>query len=436
MNADGLHRLVIVGGGVAGLELASALGRRARADSNRDERIAVTLVDRDSAHVWKPMLHTIAAGTQDLSQQQTPYLAQARAAGFTYEPGQFCGLDRRRRRVTLAPLVDAAGETIVPERCLDYDTLVLAVGSRSNTFRTPGVADHCQMIDSGLQAEAFNATLRLQLVRAITADEVPSIAIVGGGATGVELAAEIMRLAETVRAYGNEDVSRRLSVTLVEAGPRLLSGFPEDISTAARERLESLGVQVLLNSTVRKASATYLDFGGGRVLRATLKVWAAGIKGPDELASLTDLEVTASNRLVVTASLQSSRDPHVFALGDCSTLAADTGHRYPPTAQVAHQQARHLIRHLPGYLHGGVAIPAFRYRHFGAVVALGDYDAFASLGRSGLFKGLTVRGRLAQLSHSLLYRSHQSRIHGFWRGGLLWLIDCLNRRVRAPIRLD
>jgi NADH:quinone reductase (non-electrogenic) len=436
MSIDGLHRLVIVGGGVAGLELASALGRRARADSNRDERMTVTLVDRDSAHVWKPMLHTIAAGTQDLSQQQTPYLAQARAAGFTYEPGQFCGLDRQRRSITLGPLLDAAGETIVPERSLEYDTLVLAVGSRSNTFRTPGVADHCLMIDSRLQAEAFNVALRLQLVRAIATDAALSIAIVGGGATGVELSAEIMRLAETVRAYGDDDASHRLAVTLVEAGPRLLSGFPEDISAAARERLESLGVQVLLNSTVRKASATYLDFGGGHVLRATLKVWAAGIKGPDELASLTDLDVSANNQVVVTASLQSSRDSNVFALGDCSTLAADAGHRHPATAQVAHQQARHLIRHLPAYVHGGVAIPPFRYRHFGSVVALGDYDAFASLGRSGFFEGLTVRGRLAQLSHSLLYRSHQSRIHGFWRGGLLWLIDRLNRRVRAPIRLD
>lgn len=436
MSAEGLHRLVIVGGGVAGLELASALGRRTRADSNRDHRIQVTLVDRDSAHVWKPMLHTIAAGTQDLAQQQTPYLAQARDAGFTYEPGQFRGLDRKKRRITLAPLLDPTGETIVPERTVEYDTLVLAVGSRANTFRTPGVADHCMMIDTRLQAEAFNETLRLQLVRAIASDSLLSIAIVGGGATGVELAAEIMRLADTVGAYGAGNMPRRLLVTLVEAGPRLLSGFPEDISKATREHLGALGVQVLLGHQVRKASSTYLDFGDGNVLQATLKVWAAGIKGPEELGGLADLDVSPTNQVVIRPSLQTLRDPSIFALGDCSLLSTTAGHHHPPTAQVAHQQARHLIRHLPAFMAAGTPVPDFRYRHFGAVVALGEYDAFASLGRTGLFKGVTLRGRLAQLSHSLLYRSHQSRIHGFWRGGLLWLIDRLNRRVRAPIRLD
>src|SRR5690606_41312535 len=104
-------------------------------------------------------------------------------------------------------------------------------------------------------------------------------------------------------------------------------------------------------------------------------------------------------------------------------------------AQVAHQQAKYLVKALPRAL-VGKPVRAFRYRDMGALVSLADSDAFGSLGQFGLFHGQTFRGRLAQISHVMLYRSHQARIHGFWRGGLLWLVDRLNARVRAPIRLD
>lgn len=429
------HELVIVGGGVSGLELASYFGRAGSRLADGGQ-IKVTVVDRDSAHVWKPMLHTIAAGTQDVHQQQTAYLMQARVAGFVFQPGELEGLNRDAREIEIAPIVAADGRVIVPRRRISYDTLVVAVGSQANDFGTPGVLDHCMMIDSRVQADAFSNEMRLRILQCLGHDQELSVAIVGGGATGVELAAELVQLTQAAMSYGAPDLGQRLKITLVEAGPRLLAAFPEDISSKTRAKLEDLGVTVRLSAQVAAADAGGFDMKDGSRLEASLKVWAAGVKAPPVLAELDGLEVARSNQLMVTPSLQTTRDSRIFAVGDCSHLAVATGRGLPPTAQVAHQQAQHLIRHLEAYIARGKPVPDFNYRDMGALVSLGDYGAFASLGKFGFFKGATIRGRLAQFGHVMLYRSHQARIHGFWRGGLLWFMDLLNSRVRPTIRLD
>ncbi|WP_308410413.1 NAD(P)/FAD-dependent oxidoreductase [Burkholderia sp. WAC0059] len=425
---------MIVGGGVAGLEVATTLGRRWRKHRNVP---VITLVDRDSAHVWKPMLHTIAAGTRDIAQQQTTYVAQARDAGFTYQPGELSGLDRTARELLLAPLYAPDGRLLIPARRIGYDKLVMAVGSEANDFGTPGVPEHCFKIDSRLQADAFNREIRVRMLQCLAQDGELSIAIVGGGATGVELAAELVQLTQTAEAYGAQGLASRITITLIESGTRLLAAFPQDISVATRARLEALGIKVLTDTRVSAANADGYVLGDGRQIPASLKVWAAGVKAPAFLANLDGLEVTRGNQLVIQPSLQTTQDPDIYAVGDCSSLTLPGGERpLPPTAQVAHQHAQHLIRYLPGAVLHGESVPAFAYRDFGSLVSLGDYDAYGSLGKFGLFKGATIRGRLAQFSHVMLYRSHQARLYGFWRGGLLWLVDRLNSGLRASIRLD
>jgi NADH:ubiquinone reductase (H+-translocating) len=159
---------VIVGGGVGGLGIASTLGRRWRRQPGRP---STTLIDRDSAHVWKPMLHTIAAGTPDISQQQTTYLAQAREAGFSYQPGELCGLGRDACEMLLAAQHAPDGRLLIPARRLGYDLLVLAMGSHAN-FGTPAVAQHCYRIDSRRQADASNGEVRMRLLQCLTQDTV------------------------------------------------------------------------------------------------------------------------------------------------------------------------------------------------------------------------------------------------------------------------
>ncbi|NLC62041.1 MAG: FAD-dependent oxidoreductase [Gammaproteobacteria bacterium] len=308
--------------------------------------------------------------------------------------------------------------------------------SQANDFGTPGVAEHCWHIDSRRQANAFSREMRIRLLQCLTQQVPLHIAIVGGGATGVELAAELVQLVEAVTAYGAPGLAKCITITLVEAGPRLLAGFPEDISAATRARLEAIGIRVLTDTQVSAATADAFVLASGDELQATLKVWAAGVKGPDFLADLDGLEANRNNQLVVGPTLQATRDPAIYALGDCAALTPEGASRpLPPTAQVAHQQAKYLVDALPRAL-AGRPVRDFRYRDMGALVSLADYDAFGSLGQFGLFHGQTFRGRLAQISHVMLYRTHQARIHGFWKGGLLWLVDRLNSRVRAPIRLD
>lgn len=435
-RAGGVPRVVIVGGGVAGLELASTLGRQWRNTGKRAPFPAVTLVDSDTAHVWKPMLHTIAAGTSDISQQQTFYIAQARDAGFAFALGAFQGLDRAAREIAIAPVTARDGRLVIPARRIRYDVLVLALGSVANDFGTPGVAEFCLRIDSRRQADAFYREMNLRVIQAITQGIDLPIAIVGGGATGVQLAAELVQVADLAAGYGAAGLRARVSVTLIESGPRLLGAFSEAAATAIQARLEKLGVAILLGKHVTAADAEGFAFADGGRIEAAMRVWAAGAKAPDFLAGLDGLPTTRANQVVVLPSLQSVNDHRIFAIGDCSSLTLPGAERpLPTTAQVAQQQARHLARHLPESLLHGRKIPDFAYRDYGMLVALGEYDGYGALGKFGLFKGITLRGRLAQLTHVLLYRSHQARVHGFWRGGLLWLVDIINAHVKSRIRL-
>ncbi|PZU15078.1 MAG: FAD-dependent oxidoreductase [Sphingobium sp.] len=429
MEAD--HNLVIVGGGVAGLDIATRLaGKRAHG-----RHLRVTLIDRETAYVWKPMLHTIAAGTSEASAQQTVYAAQAARLGFRYELGEALGIDRHARQVQLGAIcVD--GEEIVPERTIAYDTLVLTVGSRANDFGTPGAAEHAARIDSRSDAMAFNDRLRAGLVQSTLAGKPLTVGIVGGGATGVELAAELIQIAGLIEKYGMSRASEHIKVVLIEAGPRLLGTFPERLAAASRIKLEQLGVIVRTDTRVSSVEKTGFQLNGNEYLPVDLKVWAAGVKAPPLIGGLTDLERTRNGQLVVGPSFAAPGDPHIYAVGDCASprLPGLEG-PVPTTAQAASQHARYLCRHLPALI-AGKTVPPARYRDFGALVSLGGYDAFGTLGRFGFFEGGFLRGRVAQLGHAMLYRSYQARLHGVGRGTLLWLVDTINRRVRPTARLS
>lgn len=425
-------RIIVVGGGIAGLEVATLLGRRL----GRKGIAKLTLVDSDTAHVWKPMLHTIAAGTNDLHREQIPFASHAVQHGFSYWPGDLQGLSQQKKSIRLAPLRRKDGSILLESRELTYDILVLSIGSRANDFGTPGTERYCHFIDSRRQADSFNQDARALLFKCVSEATSTRIAIVGGGATGVELAAELVQLMESAKAYGIHDLSSRIRLTLIESGPRILAAFPEKISSAAERQLHSLGVNICTNTTVAAAEAEGYRLNDGSLIEAGLMVWAAGVKGHNVSSTLEGLQLNRNNQIVIHPTLQAVGSDHIFALGDCASLTLpDNAKPLPPTAQVAHQQAQHLARHLPAWL-DGTPIPAFSYRDFGAVVSLGRYNAFGSLGKFGFFPGGFVRGRFAQISHVMLYRSHQVRLHGFRRGSLFWLSSLIDRMVRPPIRVD
>jgi NADH dehydrogenase len=393
------------------------------------------LVDTSWVHVWKPMLHTFAAGTWNIYQEQVQFVAHARAHGFEYVPGLFVGLDRGRRRLRLGPL-SVGGEVIAEGRTMAYDVLVLSFGSRADDFATPGVKEHCHFIDSLDQADLFNERLRKSIVRSLAEGGDVDIGIVGGGATGVELAAELSRMVELASGYGEADMRHRLRVTLIESGPRILQAFPEHVSVSVTSQLRAIGVAIRTGVKVRAADQSGYVLEGGERVPAALRVWAAGVRASSQFDT-DGLELNARGQIVVGADLATKDESAVFAIGDCSTFVPEGAERpLPATAQVANQQALHLVRHLPNLLRKGRPIPPFRFHDFGALVALSDYNAFGTLGRFGFFRGGFIKGRFAQMSHAALYRRHQLALHGFVRSTLLWVAGWLNALVQPRIRMS
>jgi NADH:quinone reductase (non-electrogenic) len=423
-------QIVIVGGGVAGLILATKLGH----SLGRRGLARISLIDRSWTHIWKPMLHTFAAGTWNIYEQQIQYVAHAHDHHFEYIPGRLDRIERAARRVHLAPL-QVAGEVVAGGRELEYDVLILAFGSRANDFGIPGVLEHCHFIDSQDQADSFNSRLRAQVVRSLAQGGNIDIAIVGGGATGVELAAELSRMVELAAGYGEADMRRRLRVTLLETAPRILTAFPEAVSAGATSELRALGVDVRTGVKVVAADAAGFVLEGGERVPANLKVWAAGIRASISFDQ-SGLELSRAGQIVVGPNLLAKGEQHIFALGDCASLLPEGAERpLPSTAQVANQQALHLVRYLPTWLRKGKPVPPFRFRDFGGLVALSEYNAFGTLGRFGFFKGSFIKGRFAQLSHAVLYRRHQLSLHGPYRTALLWLAERINALVQPRIRL-
>lgn len=417
-------RLVIVGGGIAGMELATRLGRR--------RGLSVTLVDRTLAHVWKPMLHGFAAGTARPDREKIGYLAHAKRHGYRFVAGALDAVDRDRRTVSIVPFGETDRD---PRRTIAFDALVLAIGSRANDFGTEGVAEHCAFIDDLTEAEAFHDALRLHLFRVVEGDATIDIAIVGGGATGVELAAELKRATDIASGYGSPSLASRLRLSLIESGDRLLASFPESVSAGAERTLRGLGVDIRVGAMVTAADADGFVLKDGSRIDAALKVWAAGVKAPEATGAIEGLERDHAGRLAIRPSLQTTRDDHVFALGDCASLTDPaTGRPVPSTAQAARQQSLHLARGFGGWLRTGRMRP-FRYEEKGQIVSLADFNGWGTLG-STVFGGGRLRGLSARFAHDLLYRQHQLELHGLARGAMTWLVDDLDRVMSPGVRLD
>lgn len=430
------HRIVIVGGGAGGLELATRLGRRL----GQRGRARVTLVDCAFTHLWKPLLHEVAAGSLDADLDQVEYLAQARWNHFEFRLGTLQGLDRAAREILLAPLYAARGGQILPARRLPYDTLVIAVGSVSSDLGVPGVTEHCYYLDDRAQADRLHQDLVLGYVRAQQSptpltERDGTVVIVGAGATGVELAAELHHSAQRLAAYGFDavDPARDLRLVLIGSPARILPQLPERVSQAAQRALQALGVRILTGERVTRVTEEGVYTRSGTFIPARYKVWAGGIQAPDLLAGLDGLETNPRHQLAVHDTLQTTRDPHVFAFGDCAACAQPhTGAVVPPTAQAASQQARHLARALAARLEGRAPKP-FHYRDYGSLVSIGRSNTVGNL--MGNLRTYFLEGRIARFMYWSLYKRHQAVLHGPAQAVLVGVAGWLGRRPRSRLKL-
>jgi NADH dehydrogenase len=433
-----LHRIVVVGGGAGGLELVTHLGNRL----GRRKRASVTLVECARTHIWKPLLHGVAAGSIDPGAHEVNYLAQAHWHGFRYHLGEMIGLDRTRKQVHLAATFDDEGRSITPPRSVGYDTLVIAIGSITNDFGTPGVAEYAVPLETLAQAQRFNRRLVNACLRAQT-QEGPvrpgqlHVAIVGAGATGTELAAELHRTIREVVAYGLDriDPERDVRIVLIEAAPRILGGLPKRISETTHRLLNDMGVEVRTEARVTQITAEGITLADGSFIASELVVWAAGVKAPQVLGQLDGLEINRINQLVVERTLQTTRDPAVFAIGDCAACPhPGSPTLVPPRAQAAHQEASHMVRQIERRLRSQKLLP-YKYRDFGSLVSLGKWSTVGNLMGFLFGRSFFVEGVFAQIMYRSLRIMHDQALGGTARAILGVFVYTLARRTGPQVKL-
>lgn len=435
--ADKKTQIVVVGGGAGGLELVRRLGAKF-GRKNHD----IILVDQNLSHIWKPLLHEVAAGALDANLDEVGYRGHCFRWGYRFFQGTLNGLDRNAQTISLAAVYDSDGVELIAGHTIRYDYLVLAVGSVSNDFGVPGVREYCSYLDAREQADIFRTKLlnhSLRVSRAMmadpNADERVRVTIVGGGATGVELAAELYNAASALRHYGLEVFDEsRLVVTLLEAGPRILPALPEKLANAAKHELEQLGVSVQSGTQVVAAHSGKLVTGTGDEIHSDLMVWAAGVKGADFLSEL-GLTTNNRNQIVVRDTMQTIDDDHIFALGDCCTYTPNgSDGPIPPRAQAAHQMANTVFRNLIRAEKKAQLVP-FIYNDKGSLISLSRFSTVGSLMGNLVGGRLAVEGRIARFIYSSLYRLHLLGIHGVLKGTFLMLIGRVNRIVRPRLKL-
>ncbi|AIU88834.1 NAD(P)/FAD-dependent oxidoreductase [Pectobacterium odoriferum] len=427
-------KIVIVGGGAGGLELATSLGHKL----GRKKKAEITLVDRNHSHLWKPLLHEVATGSLDDDMDALSYLAHARNHYFQFQLGMLMDIDREQQQIQLAEVCDEQGDVLVAARRIPYDILVVALGSASNDFGTPGVKDHCIFLDNPKQARRFHNEM-LNLFLKFTANqeekERVNIAIVGGGATGVELSAELHNAVKQLHSYGFDGLDNQtLNVTLVEAGERILPALPPRISAAAHHELNNIGVRVLTKTMVTSAENGGLNTKDGEFIEADLMVWAAGIKAPDAMKEIAGLETNRINQLVVEPTLQTTRDTNIFAIGDCASCPQEGGGFVPPRAQAAHQMASRCHSNIIALLNGQTLKP-YVYKDHGSLVSLSKFSTVGSLMGNLMRGSVMVEGRIARFVYISLYRMHQVALHGYIKTGLMMLVGGINRVIRPRLKL-
>jgi len=436
-NRSALHHVVIVGGGAGGLELATSLGN----SIGRKQQARITLIDACLTHVWKPLLHEVAAGSMDSSSNEVNYRVHAKRHGFEFQLGRMQGLSRDEKQVVVEPLYDDSGVIVVEARSIKYDTLVIAVGSTANDFGTPGAAENCIFLDSLEQARKFHRHLLNSYLKAEYDAEKKQkhsldIAIIGAGATGVELAAELHLASQELPVYGLSHLKEKdVHISVIEAADRILPALPEHLSNAATRELKQLNINVMTGQRVTNISENDIEFSNGERLSASIKVWAAGIKAPEFLTQLDGLETNRINQLVVRQDLQTTYDKNIFDFGDCASCPQPGKEQpVPPRAQAAHQQASTLAKSIKLRLNNKQAIP-YVYQDRGSLISFSRYTAVGNLMGNLTGKNLMVEGRIARLFYISLYRMHQVALHGVFRTSLIWLSDKISKALHPRLKL-
>ncbi|MCH1920193.1 NAD(P)/FAD-dependent oxidoreductase [Shewanella sp. A3A] len=425
------NRIVIVGGGAGGLALASKLGRKLGLSGEAE----ICLVDKSPVHIWKPKLHEVAVGVIDQSVEGLLYRDHGLKNGYRFLRGELAGCDPQNKSITLSSVLNDDGEELIGQREIEYDYLVLAIGGISNSFNTPGAEEHCIFLDNLESANRFHQKLLDDLLLLDETNEKLSIGIVGAGATGVELAAELHHVLESVKDFGYLNIDKsHLEIHLIEAAQKILPALPDKVSARAQTVLDHIGVRLHIGVQVKEVVKEGFVTQDGVLIASGLKVWAAGVKGPDALARLTELPISKRNQVEVDACMRVKGQEHIYAIGDCAMLIQDSGRPVPPRAQAASQMAETLYKNLLNRLKGKAEKP-FVYQDYGSLVSLSRFSAVGNLMGNLRSRSLFIEGYLARMMYMSLYQRHLASLYGWFSAAIYSLAQRLLKWQRPKLKL-
>lgn len=431
-----MKKIVVIGGGVAGLFLATRLGKKL----GKTEQAKITLIDQNSHHFWKPMLHEVATGLRNAYIEGVDFRTQGKFNNFKFRQGALQSIDTEKKIVFVSELRDEKDDIVFPASQHEYDILVMAIGSITNDFGTPGVKENCLFLNDYLDASNFRRKILTKLYQFSADLDNPEqkqirISIVGGGATGVELSAEILKMAEKLKTYGVAKMEpEHLKVTLLEAGDRLLPALPAQLSQNIRDSLEKIGVNVITNCLITHTDEKGFYTKNGELIDSDIMAWTAGVKAPDILKNIGQLTTGKGNQIIVKPTLQSIDDDCIFAVGDCALyLNAENKPVAPPTAQAADQMAKLCYRNILAYLNRQ-PLQDFQYKDRGSVVTLA-YTAHGIVSTFKTSKPIMIKGMPAYTMHYLLYHLHQAELYGLFRSLRIGLASSWIRKVKSYLDL-
>jgi len=360
-------RVVILGAGFGGLTAARAMAKDAD----------VTLVDRHNFQTFLPLLYQVSTAGLAADHVVHPVRGALRKSGVKFRMGSPLSVDHKNKTVKL----DSS-------EVLEFDHLVVALGSSTADFGVPGVAEYGMGMKSVHEAINIRAAVmrRFEDLCRFEDDTRLSIAVVGGGPTGVEMAGALAELKRGPLKNDMAHAAEHIDIYLIEAGPRILPMFSEKLSARAESDLRKLGVIVRTNTAVREVQSRKIIVKEGEPIPAEITVWAAGVKG-EPTAELLNLPIVGS-RIDVEESLRVSHYPHIWAIGDIAGAKGEDGRFLPMVAPVAMQQARFVAKQIIR-AHKGEAVKAFKYLDKGSMATIGRHKAVVEV------KNFRMTGALA-----------------------------------------
>ena len=350
-------RVVILGAGFGGLTAARAMADFAH----------VTLVDRHNFQTFLPLLYQVSTAGLAADHVAHPIRGALRKSGVQFRMGSPLSVDHKNKSVKL----DSS-------EVLEFDYLVVALGSATADFGVPGVTEHALGMKSVSEALNIRAEVmrRFEDLCRFEDETIFSISVVGGGPTGVEMAGAFAELVRGPLKNDQAHAAAHIKINLIEAGPRILPMFSEKLSAHGKKDLEKLGVTVLLNTAVAEIKPRSIEIKDGRTIPSEVTVWAAGVKG-EPAGSLLNVPLVNS-RIDVDQNLQSRNYPYVFALGDIAGFVGKDGRFLPMVAPVALQQGRHVAKQIKR-LSKGEALKPFKYIDKGSMATIGRHKAIVEV---------------------------------------------------------